>query len=150
MRGTVLVVTGPEAARGVALFDGLPSGYGPIAWALRRTIRSVAPSPQERVKRNNPFWMGAQDVLCLQCFPVHVNLGVLSVAELTTLYPQLEGTGKMMPHVKVRSAAVARSPELKRVICAAAALDRGEWGAVLRPWRRRDHELSASRLPPAG
>lgn len=96
VRGTVRVVTGPETARVDALFHGLPSGYGSIARVLRRTVRSVAPSLQGRVKLNNPFWMGAQDVLCLQCFPDHLNLGVLRGAELTTQYPRLEGTGNSM------------------------------------------------------
>ncbi len=106
------------------LFATLPEQYAPIARALRATIRTNAPRLTETVKWNNPFWVGARDVLCLQCYPDHVNLGVMRGAELARDYPRIEGTGKSMRHVKVASATDARSRAIARIVRAAERLDR--------------------------
>lgn len=91
--------------------------------ALRASIRGEAPHLTEAVKWNSPFWIGHGDVLALQCYPDHVNLGFLRGAELAAGHPQLEGTGKAMRHVKVRSVADARAAELRALIRAAVELD---------------------------
>ncbi len=108
-----------------ALFRELPDSYRSIAEELRATIRSEAPDLREVVKWNNPFWVGRSNVICLQCYPDHVNLGFLRGAEIVDRFPQLEGTGKGMRHVKIRAAAVARSPAVRAMIRAAARLDQG-------------------------
>lgn len=108
------------------LFDGLPPAYSHIAVALRKTIREEAPDLEEAVKWNNPFWVGRRDVLCLQCYPDHVNLGVLRGAELVAQFPELEGTGKAMRHLKVVTVERAGSGPVRRLVRAAAALDRRE------------------------
>jgi hypothetical protein len=106
------------------IYRDLPPEYASIARALRATIRSVAPSLTEVVKWNNPFWVGRKDVLCLQCFPDHVNLGVMQGAGLADRFPEIEGTGKAMRHVKVESVGQARSATVRRIVRAAVALDR--------------------------
>lgn len=106
------------------LFRELPGRYARIASALRQMILEEAPGLREAVKWNNPFWVGQQDVLCLQCYPDHVNLGVLRGAELAGAFPQLEGSGKGMRHVKVASVEGAQSPPLRRLVRAAVELDR--------------------------
>jgi hypothetical protein len=53
----------------------------------------------------------------------HVNLGLFHGAELTSKYRRLEGTGKGMRHVKVRSVDEARDPTLSRLILDAVKLD---------------------------
>ena len=106
------------------LFASLPKPYAPIARALRVTIRENAPRLTETVKWNNPFWVGARDVLCLQCYPDHVNLGVLRGAELAPEFPRIEGSGKSMRHVKVASPEDARSRAIARIVRAAERLDR--------------------------
>ena len=105
------------------LFRELPRSYAAIARALRDSIRAEAPKLRESVKWNNPFWEGSRAVLCLQCFPDHVNLAFLKGAELAPSFPESEGTGKAMRHVKVPSVRMARSDRVRRLIRAAVVLD---------------------------
>lgn len=91
--------------------------------AMRETIRSEAPQLREAVRWSNPFWMGNTAVFCLQCFPDHVNLGLLRGAELVAEFPQLEGTGKGMRHVRLDQETLTRSPAVRRLIRAAVRLD---------------------------
>lgn len=107
-----------------ALFRSLPESYRPIADALRRTIRHTAPGLRETVKWNNPFWVGSRDVLCLMCYPDHVNLGFLRGAELAERFPRIEGTGKSMRHVKVANPRDAGSADVVKMVRAAVELDR--------------------------
>jgi hypothetical protein len=102
----------------------LPARYRAVARALRAAIRAEAPDLRETIKWNNPFWVGRADVLCLQCFPDHVNLGFLRGAELADRFPSVEGSGRRMRHLKVPDRATARSPRVRRMVRAAAALDR--------------------------
>jgi hypothetical protein len=104
-------------------FRALPRSYAATARALRAVVRAEAPLLRETVKWNNPFWVGRRDVLCLQCFDEHVNLGVMRGAELARAHPALEGTGKSMRHVKVLSPSAARSRKVIAVVRAAAQLD---------------------------
>jgi hypothetical protein len=116
---------GPGAPAAVdALFASLPEAYRPIAEALRASIRAAGPHLLEAVKWNNPFWVGDGDVLCLQCYDDHVNLGVMRGAELAPRFSRIEGTGRAMRHVKVATPAEARSGEVTRIVRAAIALDR--------------------------
>jgi hypothetical protein len=105
------------------LFGELPESYAATARALRAAIRTTAPHLVESVRWNNPFWTGRNPVFCLQCYPDHVNFGVMRGAELASAYPRIEGTGKSMRHVEVANAKDARSPELARIIRAAVELD---------------------------
>ena len=106
------------------LFRELPHSYRSIAARLRATIKSDAPNLEETVKWNNPFWTGIKDVICLQCFPDHVNLAFLRGAELAAKFPNVEGTGKSMRHVKIPTEADATSPSVRELIRAANELDR--------------------------
>jgi hypothetical protein len=115
---------GPPRDEVDALFRTLPPAYAGVARELRATIRAEAPSLTEVVRWNNPFWVGRAPVLCLQCFPDHVNLGVMRGAELAAEFPEIEGTGKSMRHVKIPTVDRARSTTVKRIIRAAARLDR--------------------------
>ncbi|HTW54988.1 MAG TPA: DUF1801 domain-containing protein [Thermoplasmata archaeon] len=115
------------------LFRELPESYRAIAVALRAAVRAAAPTLAERVKWNNPFWVGASDVVCLQCYPDHVNLGFLRGAELARAHPELEGTGRAMRHLRVASVADARSERVRRLIRAAVALDRTARPRAARP-----------------
>ncbi len=105
------------------LFRRLPASYARVAAELRHTIRGCAPALTETVKWNNPFWVGRAPVVCLQCYPDHVNLGFLRGAELARVHPELEGTGKAMRHLKVTTVAGARSLRLKRLVRDAVRLD---------------------------
>ncbi len=60
----------------------------------------------------------------------HINLGFFRGAELLSRFPVLEGTGKGLRHVKVHTIAEARRPVIRRVVRAAALLDRTGPGGV--------------------
>jgi hypothetical protein len=113
-------------ARVDELFRTLPEAYAATARALRATIRATAPELREAIKWNNPFWVGRKDVLCLQCYPDHVNLGVMQGARLAGRFPRIEGTGKAMRHVRIDGPRAARSAEVVRIIREAERLDRGK------------------------
>ncbi len=106
-----------------ALFRDLPASYARVASELRRTIRGCAPTLTETVRWNNPFWVGRAPVVCLQCYPDHVNLGFLRGAELDRVHPELKGTGKAMRHLKITTVLEARSVRVKRLVRDAARLD---------------------------
>jgi hypothetical protein len=106
-----------------AIFADLPAELGTIAGELRRTIHAVAPRLQECVKWNAPHWMGRKLVLNFMVYPDHLSLGVWRGAELADSFRILEGTGKSLRHVKVKSVAQARSAEIRKIIEAACTLD---------------------------
>jgi len=113
----------PDKSSFDRIFLELPKSYTAVAQTLRETIDDEAPDLQKKVKWNSPFWVGHRDVVCLQCYPDHVNLGFLRGAELAPSFPELEGTGKAMRHLKVPSVTTARSSSVRRIIRAAVALD---------------------------
>lgn len=118
------------------LFRELPASYRAVAVSLRATIRGLGPGLVERVKWNNPFWIGNDDVLCLQCFPDHVNLGFLRGADLAAAHPEIRGTGKSMRHFPVRTLAEARSSLVKTLVRAAIELDRSSTARARPPGRK--------------
>ena len=107
-----------------AILRGLPPDLREIAGILRRMVTRNAPALRECVKWNNPFWVGAENAICLMVYPDHVNLGFFRGAELAKRHPEVEGTGKSLRHVKVPDAAFARRPVLAQIVRDAAALDR--------------------------
>ena len=107
-----------------AIVAGLPREMGSIARELRKAIRSAAPELEECVKWNAPNWRGRALVLCLMVYPDHLNLGLWRGAELASSFPMVEGTGKSLRHVKVKSLAQARSAGIRALVLAAVELDR--------------------------
>jgi hypothetical protein len=117
----------PLPSRGDSEIDTIIAAMPPemrrIARALRRAIRSVAPNLDECVKWNAPNWRGRKLVLCFMVYPDHLNLGLWRGAELAPSFAIVEGTGKSLRHVRMRSVAQAGSPEIRRLIRAAVTLD---------------------------
>lgn len=116
-----------------AILRELPAPQRRVAQALRRSIRSVAPRLEECVKWNAPNWRGTGLVFCLMVYSDHVNLGLWRGKELAASFNAIEGTGKSLRHVKVRSVAQAQSPELRRLMRSAVALDARQNAPAARP-----------------
>ncbi|HZY71440.1 MAG TPA: DUF1801 domain-containing protein [Thermoplasmata archaeon] len=117
----------PTAGRDVrarAAIDGLDRDLRPIGRQLLRLIRTHAPGLQERFLWGNPVWSGRSNAIYLMLHRDHINLGFFRGAELAPRFPEIEGTGKSLRHVKVRSLKDAERASLARMIRAAAALDR--------------------------
>jgi hypothetical protein len=105
------------------LLDELPEELRAIAGALRRLVQKHAPELEECVKWNNPFWVGKKSVACLMLYPDHINLGFFRGAQLSRKYGELEGTGKGLRHVKIRTLREVRNPTLPHLIRDAVRLD---------------------------
>ena len=71
---------------------------------LRRLIVAVAPHANEDLKWGQPWYAGKKSVCYIAAFKDHVNLGFARGAELLDSKDRLEGSGKGMRHVKIRSA----------------------------------------------
>jgi len=87
---------------------------------LLKAIRENSDGLVETLKWGTPTWVGNQNVLYLANFPRHANLGFHRGATLAARFPEMEGTGKNLRHVKF--AVTANVPA--RLIAAAVALDR--------------------------
>ncbi len=82
----------------------LPADARAVVEALRRLIFAVAPHAHEDLKWGQPWYAGNKGVCYIAAFKDHVNLGFARGAELLDPKDRLEGTGKGMRHVKIRSA----------------------------------------------
>jgi len=69
--------------------------------------------------------VGRGNVCYLASYSDHVNVGFYRGAELHDPRKLLEGTGKALRHVKIRSVEQARSRALRDLIREAVALDSG-------------------------
>ena len=100
-----------------------PEPMQEIAWALRKMVLGVMPDvtelPWER-QGNVGYGVGpkkmSEHFVYIMPASQHVNLGFYYGALLEDPRGLLEGSGKNLRHVKVRSLAQARSPELKGLV----------------------------------
>ncbi|MCI4360392.1 MAG: DUF1801 domain-containing protein [Thermoplasmata archaeon] len=113
----------PKDPKVDVLLEGARGEVRPIAVALRRLVRTHAPELREATKWGNPVWIGRRVAVCLMVYDRHVNLGLFQGAALAARFPEIEGTGKNLRHVKVPDLASARRPVLARILRAAVALD---------------------------
>ncbi len=82
----------------------LPPDTRAVVETLRRLIFAVAPHAYEDLKWGQPWYVGNKGVCYIAAFKDHVNLGFARGAELPDPAGRVEGTGKGMRHVKIRSA----------------------------------------------
>lgn len=93
-----------EASKEVSEYiNGLPEDKKEIVKALRSIILSVDPSLNESLKWKQPVYSKKGDICYI--FPTggHVNLGFYKAIELKDPKKLLEGTGKKLRHIKVKS-----------------------------------------------
>ena len=74
-----------------------------IAERLRRMVLDVEPAFREAIKWGNPVYSKASDAVYIDDQPQYVQLGFFSGATLPDPYNLIEGTGKGMRHIKLRS-----------------------------------------------
>lgn len=120
-----------------ALLADLPPGLRPIGRALRAQVRRAAPGFEETVKWGAPFWIGRRPAFCLMVYPRAVHLGLSRGAELAERFPEIEGTGKSLRHLRIPDLAHARSPRVAEVLRAGVALDAAPSGPRAGPVARR-------------
>ncbi|MFN3297471.1 DUF1801 domain-containing protein [Caldimonas sp.] len=98
MRGTVR----PNALVAV-YFDTLSPEQRETAQALQRAVLEAAPELSQSVKWGNLVFMAERhNLLAIVAHKGHVNLQFFNGAALAAQFPQLEGTGKSLRHLKCR------------------------------------------------
>jgi len=105
----------------VAGVDPPPRG---IVAAIRSTIREEAPELREQIVMGIPTYSLQGFVCYIAPYTRHVNLGFHRGAHFPSPPSILEGTGKGLRHVKVRSPEEARSLALRSLVRTAIANDR--------------------------
>ena len=124
----------PKAAQGT--FEELLAGVEPdlaaIARRLRAVIRAVDTNTVETVRLGDnaaTFGIGPRKMTDGYAYIMpmrgYINLGFYQGALLKDPHRLLEGTGKGLRHVKVRSLAEANRPSVRALVAAALARRRG-------------------------
>jgi hypothetical protein len=99
----------------------LDPGLRRLAQMLRRVIKRSLQSAVEQVKWGNPVYsVNGKGIACIMCYSDHVNLGFFLGSKLTST--RLEGTGKGLRHIKVRSRSDIDEREFGRLLRKAVAL----------------------------
>ncbi len=100
-----------------------PEAMREVAWALRRLVAKVMPDVTEVpwVRQGNVgYGVGPKKMSEQFCYIMpasqHVNLGFYYGADLDDPQRLLEGAGKNLRHVKVRSVADAKALALERLL----------------------------------
>jgi hypothetical protein len=89
----------------------------------RVLILDTVPDAVERYKWSHP-WYELDGPFCyIMAFSKHVNLGIPRGAELMSRFEFLEGTGKGLRHIKIRTLDDLNANSLTEIILAAVALN---------------------------
>jgi len=115
--------------------EGYPPDIRDLAHQVRALVASVTPDADEYLKRGwKVIWYGFGPKMADQFAVVmptrnHVGLGFAYGSDLPDPKGKLEGTGKRMRHVKLRTAADAAAPAIAALLRAQVALLRAERAA---------------------
>ena len=94
-----------------------------IAQALRQIVLDADPALKEAVKWGNPVYEKNGPVCYLAATVAYVNLGFFKGASLVDPKGRIEGTGKKMSHVKVRSLGDIEAKQFRSWVCSAVGLN---------------------------
>ena len=110
-----------------ACIEAKDGELGEVAQSLRRMVKKLVPDTTESV---NPWKIPTFESNGPMCFFMigkdHVTFGFLRGTSLPDPAELLEGTGKNLRHVKLRTAEDLREPALKKLVLAAARLNKKE------------------------
>jgi hypothetical protein len=105
--------SGPSAVR-----------MGALAALTRTVVRTLAPELRIEKHWGLPWYVGNDLVLAIGEFTHHVGVEFWRGSTIADADRMLEGTGKNLRHVKLRTFAEARSDAFQRLVRAALELDR--------------------------
>ncbi|HTZ61597.1 MAG TPA: DUF1801 domain-containing protein [Thermoplasmata archaeon] len=97
-----------------------------VETAVREVIRAIAPELRIEKKWGMPWFTGNDLVVLPGAFAHHVGVEFWRGTSLRDPHHLLEGTGKNLRHVKLRSTREATSPEMIALVREAVELDRRE------------------------
>ncbi|MFZ1023586.1 MAG: DUF1801 domain-containing protein [Thermoplasmata archaeon] len=95
-----------------------------IERAADRFIRSIAPDTRIEVKWGAPWYTGKDLICVVGAFTHHVGVEFWRGSTIPDPDHLLEGTGKNLRHVKLRSITEATSLQFARLLRAALQLDK--------------------------
>lgn len=97
-----------------------------VAEGIREVIRAVAPGLRVEKKWGQPWYVGTDLVVLVGAFSHHVGVEFWRGTSLRDPSHLLEGAGKNLRHVKVRTTAEATAPALVQLLREAVQLDQSE------------------------
>lgn len=106
-----------------AYFEKLHGPMALVAIALREHVRTRAPHLTEALAWGFPCFAGNERVFSIIAHAGHVNLQLWNGARLASDHSRIEGSGKQLRHVKLRSTGEIDAG-LDAIIGAAVKLDR--------------------------
>jgi hypothetical protein len=102
--------------------DRMPEPLRTIAWALDSAIRELSGTIDSKVSWGHAgYKVDGHDLFAIIGYREYVSLMVGNGAKLAGVGHLLEGTGKHLRHVKVRTLAQAQSEDVRAVLNAALA-----------------------------
>ncbi len=97
----------------------------PIMVELRKVIRETAPRLREAMKYGMPSYLQNRMVCYIMPAKDHVTFGFYGGEDLPDPKGLLEGSGRSMRHVKVRTLGEAQNPSVRALLKEAVRLDAG-------------------------
>jgi hypothetical protein len=120
-----------------AYLEAKDTELGQVAQTLRRLVKKLVPGTTESVNAWKIPTFESNGPMCF--FMVgknHVTFGFLRGTSLPDPAKLLEGTGKNLRHVKLRTTEDLRKPALKKLVQAAARLNKKEPIEGMKPKRK--------------
>ena len=96
--------------------NNAPEAQRKLLQALRALIHSSVPKGTEQFKWSRPVYAASKDICYLVSNKKHVNLGFINFEKIGDPEGLLEGTGKNMRHVKIKSMKDIQKAVLKKMI----------------------------------
>ncbi|MEX0813955.1 MAG: DUF1801 domain-containing protein [Chitinophagales bacterium] len=87
-----------------------------ILLKLRQLIAEAVPKAKENFKWGQPVYTTEKDFCYLKLNKQHINIGFFNFEKITDPNNLLEGSGKNMRHIKIRSISDIDSSELSKMI----------------------------------
>jgi hypothetical protein len=97
-----------------------------VAETVRDLARAIAPELKVERRWGHPWYVGNDLVFLVGAFAHHTSVEFWRGTRLTDPHHLLEGTGKNLRHVKLRSVEAATSPEFVALLREAIRLDAAE------------------------
>jgi len=104
----------------------LDPGLNGIAKALRKIVLEAVPDISEAIKWGNPTFEKNGKVCYLSANTGYISLGFFNGANLSDPEGKIEGTGKKMRHIKVRSLGDIKPEQYASWVREAVALNQRE------------------------
>lgn len=92
-----------DAQKVQAYFNRLPEKTREIAKEMRCRIDALGPRLRVSMARGHPCWSGHQKIFSIIAQSGYCNLQLWNGAHLADEFSRIEGAGKALRHVKIRS-----------------------------------------------